>query len=54
MTPIPPPPQHGVWPVWLSSNDYPQSMFWAEIWKLSEFLSENVHFFVGKIFSIFE
>ena len=28
-----------------SSNEYPQSMFWAEIWKLSEFLSENFLFF---------
>ena len=24
---------------------YPQSMFWAEIWKISDFLSENFHFF---------
>ena len=23
------------------SNEYPQSMFWAEKWKISEFLSEN-------------
>ena len=37
-----------------SSDEYPQSMFWAEIWKISEFLSENFHFFGGKIFSIFE
>ena len=22
-------------------NEYPQSMFWAEVWKISEFLSEN-------------
>ena len=27
------------------SNVYPQSMFWAEIWKISEFLSENFRFF---------
>ena len=27
------------------TNEYPQSMFWAEIWKISEFLSENFHFF---------
>ena len=26
------------------SNEYPQSMFWAEIWKISDF-------FIGKIFS---
>ena len=30
-----------------SSNEYPQSMFWAEIWKISEF-------FYLKIFSFFE
>ena len=37
------------------SNDYPQSMFLAEIWNISEFLSENFHFFFcGKIFNIFE
>ena len=29
-------------------------MFWAEIWKILEFLSENFHCFGGKIFSIFE
>ena len=34
------------------SNEYPQSMFWAEIWKLSEFLSENFQFLVVK-FSIY-
>ena len=26
------------------SNEYPQSMFWAEIWKISKFLSENFQF----------
>ena len=36
------------------SNEYPQSMFWAEIWKISEFLSENFRFFGGEIFSTFE
>ena len=36
------------------SNEYPESMFWVEIRKMSEFLSENFHFFGGKIFSIFE
>ena len=37
------------------SNEYPQSMFWAEIWKISEFLSENFPFFFFgcKIFNIF-
>ena len=34
------------------SNEYPQSMFWAEIWKISEFLSENFHFLVVK-FSVY-
>ena len=29
-------------------------MFRAEIWKISEFLTENFHCFGGKIFSIFE
>ena len=28
-------------------------MFWAEIWKISQFLSEKVSVFGGKIFSIF-
>ena len=42
------PPRRG------GSNEYPQSMFWAEIWKISEFLSENLSFFGGKIFSVFE
>ena len=32
------PPRRG------SSNEYPQPMFWAEIWKISEFLSENFEF----------
>ena len=34
------PPRRG------GSNAYPQSMFWAEIWKISEFLSENFPFFL--------
>ena len=33
------PPRRG------GSNGYPESMFWAERWKLSEFLSENFQFF---------
>ena len=41
------PPRRG------GSNEYPQTMFWAEIWKLSEFLSENT-VFGGEIFNIFE
>ena len=28
------------------SNEYPQSMFWAEVWKISEFLFENFQFLV--------
>ena len=34
------------------SYEYPQSMFSAEIWKISEFLSENFPFLVVK-FSIY-
>ena len=37
-----------------SSNEYPQSMFWAEIWKISEFYLIIFIFFGGKIFNIFE
>ena len=38
------PPRRG------GSNEYPKSMFWAEIWKISEFfLSENFHFFEVKV-----
>ena len=33
------PPRRG------GSNEYPQSMFWAEIWKDQKFLSEYFHFF---------
>ena len=39
-------------PLWGGSNKYPQSMFWAEIWKISEFLSENFQVLVVK-FSIY-
>ena len=31
------------------SNGYPQSMFWAEIWKISEFFIWKFSFFGGKI-----
>ena len=34
------------------SNGYPQSVFWAEICKISDFLSENFQFWVVK-FSIY-
>ena len=40
------PPQRG------DSNEYPQSMFWVEIYKISEYLSENFQFWVVK-FSIY-
>ena len=39
-------------PRWGGSNEYPKSLFWAEIWKISEFLSENFQFLVVK-FSIY-
>ena len=40
-------------PRWGGSNEYPQSMFWIEIWKISDiFFSENFQFLVVK-FSIY-
>ena len=42
------PPRRG------GSNEYPQSMFWAETWKISAFFIWKFSFFGGKIFSIFE
>ena len=42
------PPRRG------GSNVYPQSMFWAEIWKISEFFIWKFSFFDGKIFSVFK
>ena len=42
------PPRRG------GSNEYPQSMFWAEIWKISEIFIWKFLFFGGKIFIIFE
>ena len=39
-------------PQWGSSNEYPQSMFWAEIQNILWFLSENFQFLVVK-FSIY-
>ena len=36
------------------SNEYPQSMLWAEIWKISEFIVWTFSFFGCKIFNIFE
>ena len=37
-----------------SSNEYPQSMFWAETRKILAFLTENFPFLGYKIFNIFE
>ena len=31
------------------SNEYPQSLFWVEIWKISELLFENFQFWVLKL-----
>ena len=42
------PPRRG------GSNEYPQSMFWAEIWKILEFFIWKFSFFGRKIFNIFE
>ena len=42
------PPRRG------GSNEYPQSMFWVEIWKISEFFIWKFALFGCKIFNIFE
>ena len=42
------PPRRG------GSNEYPQSMFWAETWKYQNFFIWKCSFFGGKIFSVFE
>ena len=36
------------------SNEYQQSMFWAEIWKISQFFMWKFLIFGGLIFYIFE
>ena len=41
-------------PYWGNSNEYPRSVFWAEIWKLTEFFIWKFSFFGGKILNIFE
>ena len=42
-------------PRWGGSNEYPQSMFWAEMWKISEiFFIWKFSLFGGEIFNIFE
>ena len=42
------PPRRG------GSNEYPQFMFWAEIWNISEFFIWKLSVFGGDIFNIFE
>ena len=42
------PPRRG------GSNEFPQSMFWAEIWKISGILSDFFSVFGGEISFIFE
>ena len=42
------PPRRG------GSNEYTQSMFWAEIWKISEFFIWKFSIFGDEIFNIFE
>ena len=42
------PPRQG------GSNEFPQSMFWAEIWKISDFFIWNFSVFGGESFYIFE
>ena len=42
------PPRRG------GSNEYPQSMFWAEIWKISEFFIWKFSVFGDEIFYILE
>ena len=42
------PPRQG------GSNEYPQSVFWAEIWKIEEFFIWKFSVFGGEIFYIFE
>ena len=37
-----------------SSDEYPQSMFWVEIWKISEFFIWKFSVFGGEIFHMFE
>ena len=42
------PPRRG------GSNEYPQSMFWAKVWKIWEFFIWIFSIFGGEIFCIFE
>ena len=36
---------------WGGSNEYSQSMFWAEIWNISELIFFFFFFFIWKLFS---
>ena len=36
------------------SNEYPQSMFWAEIWKISDFFYLKTFVFLAVKLSVFE
>ena len=47
-------PQSMFFSRWGGSNEYHNLCFWAEIRKISEFLSENFQFFGGENFNIFE
>ena len=42
------PPRRG------GSNEYLQSMYWAESWKISQFFIWKFYIFGGEIFYIFE
>ena len=42
------PPRRG------GSNEYPQSMFWAELWKISDLFIWKFSVFGGEIFNLFE
>ena len=47
--------KHRLWVlVRTGSNEYPQSMFWAEIWKISEIFIWKFSVFGSEIFYIFE
>ena len=50
--------KHTLWyslepPRWGGSNEYPQYMFWAEIWKISEFFNLKMFSFLEVKFSIY-
>ena len=39
---------------WGGFNEYPQFMFWAEMWKISDFFIWNLSVYENDIFNIFE